>query len=178
MSRINGFTPTLPSAKADSKTDLRDVDIYDFLTLMITELQNQDPLNPMDNAQMLEQIGQIRQISATSQSLAEGSSQQAASIEESSASLEQLTSMTKRNADNAHKANSIAREARHAAESGVSDMQAMNTAMQRSPMTIAPIRILRGSVTAAPRQRATAIAIHAIAASEASVTDKPPHAPK
>jgi flagellar basal-body rod modification protein FlgD len=67
VSRINGFTPTLPSAKADSKTDLRDVDINDFLTLMITELQNQDPLNPMDNAQMLEQIGQIRQISATSQ---------------------------------------------------------------------------------------------------------------
>lgn len=67
MSRINGFTPTLPSATTGSKTDLRDVDINDFLSLMITELQNQDPLNPMDNAQMLEQIGQIRQISATSQ---------------------------------------------------------------------------------------------------------------
>jgi len=67
VSRINGFTPTLPSATTGSKTDLRDVDINDFLSLMITELQNQDPLNPMDNAQMLEQIGQIRQISATSQ---------------------------------------------------------------------------------------------------------------
>ena len=32
---------------------------------MITELQNQDPLNPMDNTQMLEQINQIRQIGAT-----------------------------------------------------------------------------------------------------------------
>ena len=48
MSRINGFTPTLPSAKPGSKTDLRDVDINDFLTLMITELQNQGPLNPID----------------------------------------------------------------------------------------------------------------------------------
>jgi flagellar basal-body rod modification protein FlgD len=34
---------------------------------MITELQNQDPLNPMDNAQLVEQIGQIRSISATTQ---------------------------------------------------------------------------------------------------------------
>ena len=32
---------------------------------MITELTNQDPLNPMDNAQLVEQIGQIRNISAT-----------------------------------------------------------------------------------------------------------------
>lgn len=67
MSRVNGFTPTLPSATTGSKSDLRDVDVNDFLTLMIAELQNQDPLNPMDNAQMLEQIGQIRQISSTNQ---------------------------------------------------------------------------------------------------------------
>jgi flagellar basal-body rod modification protein FlgD len=67
VSRVNGFTPTLPSATTGSKSDLRDVDVNDFLTLMIAELQNQDPLNPMDNAQMLEQIGQIRQISSTNQ---------------------------------------------------------------------------------------------------------------
>lgn len=36
----------------------------EFIKLMITELQNQDPLNPMDNAQMLEQIGQIREIAS------------------------------------------------------------------------------------------------------------------
>jgi flagellar basal-body rod modification protein FlgD len=34
---------------------------------MIAELQNQDPLNPMDNTQILEQIGQLRSIGATSQ---------------------------------------------------------------------------------------------------------------
>ncbi len=60
----NTFTPTTPSG---TKTDLRDVDVNDFLTLMITELQNQDPLNPLDNAQMLQQIGQIREIGATNQ---------------------------------------------------------------------------------------------------------------
>ena len=32
---------------------------------MIAELQNQDPLNPMDNSQMLAQISQIREIGAT-----------------------------------------------------------------------------------------------------------------
>ena len=42
----------------------RDVDMNDFLAMMITELQNQDPLNPMDNTQILEQIGQIREITA------------------------------------------------------------------------------------------------------------------
>ena len=41
-----------------------DVGIEEFLQLMTTELQNQDPLNPMDNAQMLEQIGQIREIAS------------------------------------------------------------------------------------------------------------------
>jgi flagellar basal-body rod modification protein FlgD len=38
-----------------------------FLNLMITELQNQDPLNPTDNAALLEQIGQLRSIGANDQ---------------------------------------------------------------------------------------------------------------
>lgn len=45
---------------------LKDVDVDQFLELLIAEMQNQDPMNPMDNAQMIEQIGQIRSISATS----------------------------------------------------------------------------------------------------------------
>jgi hypothetical protein len=36
-----------------------------FLKLMITELQNQDPLNPMDSSQMLDQISQMRQITSS-----------------------------------------------------------------------------------------------------------------
>jgi len=69
------------------------------------------------------------QVSNSSQSLAEGSSEQAASVEETSASLEELSSMTKRNAENAHKANDLAREARTAADKGADDMTAMNNAM-------------------------------------------------
>lgn len=45
--------------------DLRDVDLSQFMNLMIAELQNQDPLNPMDNSQLLQQITQIREIGAT-----------------------------------------------------------------------------------------------------------------
>jgi len=69
------------------------------------------------------------QVSASSQSLADGASRQAASLEETSASLEEMATMTKRNAENAQKANDLAREARAAADKGATDMQAMDTAM-------------------------------------------------
>lgn len=39
----------------------------DFLDMMLAELQNQDPLDPMDNQQILNQIGQIREIVASDQ---------------------------------------------------------------------------------------------------------------
>ncbi len=51
--------------KKSGSNGLADVDLDQFLGLLITELQNQDPLNPMDNAQMLAQISQIRQIGST-----------------------------------------------------------------------------------------------------------------
>ena len=67
MSRISTTFPTpAPTDPANGPRKLEDLDIDDFLKLMITELTNQDPLNPMDNAQLVEQIGQIRDISATS----------------------------------------------------------------------------------------------------------------
>ena len=54
------------SAAGHVTTDaLQSLDVNDFLKLMISELQNQDPLNPMDNAQLLQQISQMREISAT-----------------------------------------------------------------------------------------------------------------
>jgi flagellar basal-body rod modification protein FlgD len=50
-----------------SNDALRGLDLDEFLKLMITELQNQDPLNPLENHQILQQISQIREIEATSQ---------------------------------------------------------------------------------------------------------------
>jgi flagellar basal-body rod modification protein FlgD len=46
---------------------IKDLDVDSFLKLMIAELQNQDPLNPMENDQMLAQIGQMREIAASDQ---------------------------------------------------------------------------------------------------------------
>jgi flagellar basal-body rod modification protein FlgD len=40
----------------------QEVNLDDFLKLLLTELQNQDPLDPMDNSQILEQMSQIREI--------------------------------------------------------------------------------------------------------------------
>jgi flagellar basal-body rod modification protein FlgD len=46
---------------------INDIDLGTFLRLMIAELQNQDPLNPLDNKDMLAQISQIREVGATDQ---------------------------------------------------------------------------------------------------------------
>ena len=81
-----------------------------------------------DNSAQVQQAA--TQVSSASQTLAEGSGQQAASIEETSASLEEMASMTKSNAENAQKANDLARQARSAADKGAEDMRAMNQAME------------------------------------------------
>ena len=61
QSTTDTSTSTVSTSTGDAFANL---DMDDFIQLMITELQNQDPLNPMDNTQMLEQIGQIREISS------------------------------------------------------------------------------------------------------------------
>ena len=47
--------------------DLKDLDINQFLQLMVSELTHQDPLNPMDNTQLVQQIGELRSIAAQDQ---------------------------------------------------------------------------------------------------------------
>lgn len=44
---------------------LSKIDTDQFLQLMIEELQNQDPLDPTDSSQFLQQITQIREIGAS-----------------------------------------------------------------------------------------------------------------
>ena len=66
----------------------------------------------------------------TSQHLADGSSRQAASLEETSASLEEMAGMTKRNAEAAQHAKSIAGQTRTAVENGAAGMQRMTAAME------------------------------------------------
>jgi flagellar basal-body rod modification protein FlgD len=38
------------------------VDLNSFLKMLVAEMQNQDPLNPMDNSQILQQVSQIKSI--------------------------------------------------------------------------------------------------------------------
>ena len=68
MSSISGASNTIGASKSNTNSlsggGMDDIDMSTFLNLMITELQNQDPLNPTDNAALLEQIGQIRSISS------------------------------------------------------------------------------------------------------------------
>jgi methyl-accepting chemotaxis protein len=69
------------------------------------------------------------QVSAASQSLAQGATEQAAGLEETSSSLEEMSSMTKQNADNATQANTLASEARKAADHGADSMKRMANAI-------------------------------------------------
>ncbi len=69
------------------------------------------------------------QVSQSSQVLAEGSSSQAAAIEETSSSLVEMGSMADRNVETAAKANQLAKEARDTADLGMGDVQRMNEAM-------------------------------------------------
>jgi methyl-accepting chemotaxis protein len=69
------------------------------------------------------------QVSNASQSLAEGATEQAAGLEETSSSLEEMSSMTKQNADNAQQANTLASDARKAADTGTESMSRMSEAI-------------------------------------------------
>jgi len=54
-------------SKLPQQTDAyANLQMEDFLKLMITEMQNQDPLEPMDNGQLLQQVAQMQSINSTS----------------------------------------------------------------------------------------------------------------
>jgi flagellar basal-body rod modification protein FlgD len=57
FSALNGATATSATASAATASQDR------FMKLLVTQLKNQDPLNPMDNAQMTSQMAQISTVS-------------------------------------------------------------------------------------------------------------------
>jgi len=73
MSQVssNIIQPTTSSASTAANSlkggGLNDIDLNEFLKLMLVELQNQDPLNPTDNAALLQQVGELRGISSNDQ---------------------------------------------------------------------------------------------------------------
>ncbi|MCE9607547.1 MAG: hypothetical protein K8U03_21885 [Planctomycetia bacterium] len=62
----SGTTPKVDRSKLPQQVDkFNNLKSEDYIKLMVSELQNQDPLNPMDNAQMLQQVSQISSIQST-----------------------------------------------------------------------------------------------------------------
>ena len=67
MTTINTSTPaaSVPdlmstmNAKKKVETDSVQADTDKFMTLLVTQLKNQDPLNPLDNAQITSQLAQL-----------------------------------------------------------------------------------------------------------------------
>ncbi len=65
MTSIPGVSGTSSGlATKNQGNGIGDVDTDQFLSLLLTEMQNQDPLEPMDNSQMLTQMSQIRSINS------------------------------------------------------------------------------------------------------------------
>ena len=71
------------------------------------------------------------QMSGSSQSLAQGASEQAAALEETTSALEEMSSMTKKNAETAQQAATLSAEAKHAADQGNAAMIKMSTAIEQ-----------------------------------------------
>ena len=71
-----------------------------------------------------------RQVSDSSQSLSQGATEQASSLEQITSAMTEMGSQTKQNAENAAQANQLASTARDAANTGNSQMKEMMTAME------------------------------------------------
>ncbi len=73
----NAFLQSLTGTSATSKSEAEQAGDR-FLTLLVTQMKNQDPLNPLDNAQVTSQLAQINtvtgldKLNTTLQSLASG----------------------------------------------------------------------------------------------------------
>jgi flagellar basal-body rod modification protein FlgD len=57
--------PASSAAKAVSASKEKTLGQADFLSLLVQQMRNQDPTKPMDSSQMVSQLAQISQVSAT-----------------------------------------------------------------------------------------------------------------
>jgi flagellar basal-body rod modification protein FlgD len=55
------------SASSSAAGSRRQMSVDDFINMMVTQLQNQDPLEPADNNQLLTQMSQIGQLQSSQQ---------------------------------------------------------------------------------------------------------------
>ncbi|MCO5400315.1 flagellar hook assembly protein FlgD [Ralstonia soli] len=68
ISSTTGATSTAAAASPGGMSSQSGADLQNtFMTLLVTQLKNQDPLNPMDNSQMTAQLAQINTVSGIQQ---------------------------------------------------------------------------------------------------------------
>jgi flagellar basal-body rod modification protein FlgD len=69
MATVTGTTTTDPLAsyRTTSSAQAKDDSGDRFLTLLVTQMKNQDPLNPLDNAQVTSQLAQINTVKGIEQ---------------------------------------------------------------------------------------------------------------
>jgi flagellar basal-body rod modification protein FlgD len=59
---INDLMSTMNAKPATTSSDSVQADTDKFMTLLVTQLKNQDPLNPLDNAQVTSQLAQLQTV--------------------------------------------------------------------------------------------------------------------
>lgn len=110
-----------------------EVDRKDELGVLARSLQTvSDNLNELlyNIRTVAEQVASgSRQISESSEELSQGAAEQASSVEQLTAAIEEIASQTKLNADNAHAASGLAKEAEGIAKLGNEKMKEMLRAM-------------------------------------------------
>ncbi len=80
------------------------------------------------------------QLASNSELLANGASQQAAALEETGSSLEEMTSMTRHNAENTELVGKTTNETRVTAENGLEKVRAMEVALRQSREAVEEMR--------------------------------------
>jgi methyl-accepting chemotaxis protein len=99
-----------------------------FIIRSLTRPINRIVSNLIDSSEQI--TAGSHETSQASQSLAEGASEQAAAIEETSSSLEEMFSMTRQNADNAGQADSLMKGTGHVVSDANSSMTELTTSME------------------------------------------------
>ncbi len=67
ISALSGGVPTVPTPDPTEGVGKSELDQQDFMTLFITQLQYQDPMEPMDSYEMASQMAQFSNMEATMQ---------------------------------------------------------------------------------------------------------------
>ena len=60
LASINELFPSTSPASAAKANSVEDMGSDDFLTLMVAQLENQDPTKPMDNMAFMSQLAQFK----------------------------------------------------------------------------------------------------------------------